>query len=188
MIVDWKQIIWTEARQVTVFLDWPRMPGDDASPAQFFAELRQAGRDVEATKFLALALPRLSAVRWLRTVMKRQLPDADTPLLAYVDAWLQAPSDALRREVFEAAHALSPDQAGTNEGATMLLCASAVFFSGGSLSPSDQSASPAPKQATGQFAAAGILLCTSDAEYPDAALDHALGTGVAFATHSTETV
>ncbi|WP_442678870.1 DUF6931 family protein [Sphingomonas sp. ASY06-1R] len=186
--MDWKEIIWTEARQVTVFLDWPRMPGDDAAPAQFFVELRRAGREVDATKFLALALPRLSAVRWLRAVMKRQLPDANTPLLASVDAWLRAPSDALRREVLEAAHALSPEEAGTNEGATMLLCASAIFFSGGSLAPSNQPASPASKQATGQFVAAGILLCTSDAEDPDVALDQALGDGVTFATHSMETV
>jgi hypothetical protein len=179
--MDWNTIIWTEARQVTAFLNWPRVEGDAATPAEFFAELRRAGRDADAVNFLALALPRFAAVQWLRAVMTHHLPAADASTLAKVDDWLRQPADALRRDIFASALALPADETGGNSVAAMVLCASAIFFSGGSIAPESIAASPAPKQATGQFVGAGILLCVSSAKDQEAALDEALRIGNALA-------
>jgi len=175
MVMEWPEVVWTEAWQVTNLQGEPRRDGDDQPPARFFQMLRTAGEDVEAARFLASALPRLRAVEWLRAVIARLAPDADASTLAALDAWLRDPSDALRRAAFDTALPLPPESPAK-------ICATAVFFSGGSLGPEDTPSLPPPKTGTGQLAAAGILHCVYSATDPPLALAEALALGSEIAT------
>jgi hypothetical protein len=68
----------------------------------------------------------------------------------------------------------------------MLLCGTAVYFSGGSLALPQAPSLPASKQATGQFVAEGILLSTAASADPEAALRRALLAGAALAANRTD--
>ncbi|MGK6324459.1 DUF6931 family protein [Sphingomonas sp. DT-51] len=184
--MDWINTVWTEARQVTAFLEWPRMEGDDAPPARFFEQLRSAGRHEDAAAFLALALPRDAAVRWLRDVALATFLEPEAPTWHAVDNWMSQPSDASRRAAFDAALASSARDYGAVAAGVMLLCGTAVFFSGGSLAGPNAVPVPASKQATGQFVAEGIRLCAAAAVDPVAALDRALLAGAALAAHGMD--
>jgi hypothetical protein len=178
-VMEWPEVVWTEARQVTSLQGSPRREGDDQSPARFFQILREAGEDVDAARFLASALPRLRAVEWLRAVILRLAPQADVPTLAALDAWLRDPTDALRRAAFDTALPLPPDDPAK-------ICATAAFFSGGSLGPVDTPSLPPPKTGTGQLAAAGILHCVYSAADPAAALAEVLDLGSVIASRPRE--
>jgi hypothetical protein len=175
--MEWPEVVWTEAWQVTKLQGEPRREGDDQPPARFFEMLRNSGEDVEAAHFLASALPRLRAIEWLRGVIARLAPDANASTLAAVDAWLREPSDALRRAAFDTALPLPPEDPAK-------ICATAVFFSGGSLGPEDAQSLPPPKTGTGQLAAAGILHCVFSTAGPPVALAKALDLGSAIATRT----
>jgi hypothetical protein len=170
----WKEVVWTEAWQVTGPLERPRADGDDAPPELYFAALRHAGEDVDAARFLASALPRFRAVQWLRQTIALLAMDADASTLAVVDEWLREPTDALRRQAFDVALPLFPDDPAK-------ICATALLLSGGSLAPAGAPSLPPPKTGTGQIAAAGILQCAFASADPAMALGQALDLGDAIA-------
>ncbi|MFD1951492.1 DUF6931 family protein [Sphingomonas arantia] len=172
--MDWTEVVWTEAWQVTGLQGWPRRHGDEASPAHFFQALRDAGEDVDAVRFLASALPRFRSVEWLRAVIARLAPDADAPTLALIDAWLREPTDRTRRDAFETSLPLAAEDPAK-------ICAAALLFSGGSLAPLAAPSIPPPKTGTGQLVAGGVLHCAYATATPDVALSVALDLGVSIA-------
>jgi hypothetical protein len=180
-VAGWPLTVWTQARQVTKFLGWPAMPGDDAAPYAFFAALRAGSREVEAAQFLGLSLPRYEAVAWAARVLAAYpVSDrANVEAMRAVHRWLLEPTDALRRAAMVATYPL--------RGASPArLCATAVFLSGGSTMPAGATPTPAPRHTTGMLAAAAILAATSQSDRPAVDLAEALDLGAAIAAQHTE--
>ncbi|MFL5297562.1 MAG: DUF6931 family protein [Phenylobacterium sp.] len=177
----WKQVKWTEARQLTSILGWPATDRDDQPPEGFFDGLRAEGRNHEAAMFLGQALPRFEVVTWaarsVRDLSPPQPPPADADALKAAFLWLQDPSENRRRAAFEAASA-------ADTVAPQRLCALAVFFSGGSLAPENLEPVLAPKETAGKFAAAAVISAASASGKPAEALDAALKLGEALAVGS----
>ena len=81
--------------------------------------------------------------------------------------WVQDPSDQRRRAAHDAAKRIG-------DRTPAQLVALAAFFSGGSLSPPQYPAVPAPPHATGRLAAGAVLLASEAAPDPKKALRQAL--------------
>lgn len=169
-MTNWARTIWTEARQIGAILRWPPAPGDGVSPERFFQMLRDEGRSHDAALFLGQALPRYEAVLWAARTVASCRPTANVAVMAAVTAWLHDPSDSHRRMAYAEAD-------GVPEPTAAKLCALAVFMSGGSIALDGEPMLPAPKDATGKFAAAAVLTATADDDDPKAALARALDDG-----------
>jgi hypothetical protein len=174
----WKQVKWTEARQVTALLGWPASEHDTKPPEMFFDALRAEGRDDDAALFLGQALPRFESVAWaarsVRDLTPANGPQADNDALKTVFLWLQDPSENRRRAAFDAA-------AEATDVCPQRMCALAVFFSGGSLGPSNAQPVLAPKDAAGRFASVAVLVAATRSGARDEGLDRALKLGDAMA-------
>lgn len=175
----WKHVKWTEAGQLTALLGWPASEHDGQAPETFFDGLRADGRDHEAAMFLGQALPRFEVVRWaaqsVRELSAADPPEADADALKAAFLWLQDPSENRRRAAFEAA-STADDQS------PQRLCALAVFFSGGSLTPENLHPVLAPKETAGKFAAGAVLAAAGRSADRQQALDAAFAIGEAFAS------
>ena len=169
-MTNWARTIWTEARQIGAILGWPPAPGDGVSPELFFRVLLDEGRSHDAALFLGQALPRYEAVLWAARTVASCRPTANAAVMAAVTAWLRDPSDSHRRAAYAEAD-------GTSEPTAAKLCALAVFMSGGSIALDGERPLPAPKEATGKFAAAAVLTATADGNEPEVALARALDDG-----------
>ena len=181
---EWPRTIWSEARQVNALIGWREMREDHLSPADFFRTLRDAGRDREATLFLAQALPRYEAVEWAARVIDRvpeARPSAPHDTMNAVIAWLADPSDANRRAAGKHAGPVDPPAATT-------LCALAAFHAGGSIAPSEQPMVPPPRGSTGRFAGAAVIAATSLAFDAARQLESALEEGELVARAKMENV
>ncbi|USI74916.1 DUF6931 family protein [Sphingomonas morindae] len=171
---DWPATIWTEAGQITALLGWPPQPDERAPPPRFFEALRAAGRDRDAIRFLAQALPRFEAVAWAARMVASQGRAPDPALLAAVTAWLRDPSEAHRRAagaVAAARPAASPAR----------LCAFAAFTAGGSLAPDGAPPFAAPRATAGRFVAGAVLAAAAEQADPPAARAAALDAGLLLA-------
>ncbi len=164
--------IWVEARQVTTLLEWPPEEGDQASPDIFLRRLLERDRKIDAIRFLAQAIDRLAAIWWLRQVIARQASSANLPTLSAIDEWLDYPSDTSRRRAFDAASKAPGDDPAR-------LCATAIYFSGGSLAPEGAPIALASKHITGRLVGAGLLLCNARSTDADGARTEALDIGFA---------
>jgi hypothetical protein len=163
--VDWPAMIWSQARQVTALLGWPAMPGDEAVPSRFFA-----------AQFLGLSLPRYEAVAWAARVLgdRRLSRGAEGATMGAVLAWLREPTDAARRAAATAAESI-------DDPSPAKLCATAVFLSGGSITPPDQEPIPAARHGTGLLTAGAILIASYASDDPAAFLAAALDAGAGIA-------
>jgi hypothetical protein len=181
--VAWPVTVWSEARQVTRLLGWPSMPGDHDAPHHFFAGLRAAGRDVEAAQFLSLSLPRYEAIAWAARSLADQPPSdrQDRRAMSAIFDWLHTPSDATRRAAWAAAEVI-------DEATPAKLCATAVFLSGGSITPTEEASIPALRHSTGTLAAGAVLVAAFAADDPAARLGTTLDLGAAIAAQATEAI
>ncbi len=180
--MGWTRVKWSEASQVLGQMQMTerrRNPDEGLAPKAYFERLRSEGRRQEAADFLALALPRLEAVAWAARTVRDARPQgaaspAETRALRAALLFVQDPTDTRRRAALEAA------QACTDAGAEAL-AAYAAFFSGGSLTPPEQTAVLPPKHAAGRFAAGAVKSATVPTGRSWAALDAALDAGAALA-------
>jgi hypothetical protein len=174
----WNQVKWTEAGQVRAILGWPPSDRDADSPETFFDALRAEGRDEDAVMFLGQALPRFEVVAWaaraVRNLSPPDPPRADAEALKTALLWLQDPSDNRRRAAFEASSQIE-------DVSPQRLCALAVFFSGGSLAPTNVEPVPTPRDAAGKFAAGAVLTAVARSGDRKMAMTSALRLGDAVA-------
>jgi hypothetical protein len=103
------------------------------TPRQYLGALGDAGRWLEAVRFLSWALPRREAVWWacqcVRHVHQPGDPQAALAALEATERWAAAPTDDNRRAAFAAAETAD---FGTPAGCV----GAAAFWSGGSMAPS----------------------------------------------------
>lgn len=179
----WKQVRWTEAGQITAILGWPASEHDAASPEALFDRLQEQGRVDDAAMFLGQALPRYEVVAWAAQIVRELAPadlaPRDREALDVTLQWLRDPSDERRRTAFDAA-------ATASDTSPQRMCALAVFFSGGSLTPADLEPLLAPKDAVGKFAAGAVLTAATRSGRRHEALRTALALGDALAAGSEE--
>jgi hypothetical protein len=137
----------------------------DGVPA-FLETLCEEDRYEEAIAFLAQALPPREAVGWAwvcaREAVGEDAPPSVQESLEATRAWIQEPSDAIRRAAFNAA-----DEAGM---ATPAGCAGlAAFFSGDSLAPADSEPAPPPEGLSGRTVAGCVHVSAAWGEPEDVA-------------------
>jgi hypothetical protein len=175
---SWKRVMWSEAGQVAGLLGWEAASDDAGPPESYFARLKGEGRELEAAMFLGQALPRLEAVAWAaRTVRSHSKavehsPEAEALKSALL--WLQDPSDNRRRAARAAAEP-------AKDNSPERMCAMAVFYSGGSLTPDSVPPVPAPKEVCGKFAAGAVIMACASRGSAEGALAQALDAGEALA-------
>ena len=180
--MSWRRVKWSEAGQVLNQMQAPDegRGADSASPPEtYFARLRAEGRRAEAADFLAQALPRLEAVAWAAQTVRDAKPQGpasrpESRALRSALFFVQDPTDARRRAAYEAARACP--SAGPEA-----MAAYAAFFSGGSMSPAEQTAVLPPKHIAGKFAAGAVKCAALPVDRTGAALDAALDAGAALA-------
>ena len=184
----WDAVKWTLATQVT---DQMKLKGGaaalllgDERPDEYFGQLRAKGLDDTALEFLALSLPRRSAIAWGRdcvaqTARGTRLGSLEVTTFSTVNAWLENPSDELRWTAYEAA---IEGEYGTPEA----LLAYAVFASGGSMAAPDcpQQVQP-PPDLTGRMVSGALMFAAgraprgqvtaAKAGFLDAGADYASG-------------
>jgi hypothetical protein len=117
-----------------------------------------------AIAFLAQALPPRQAVGWAwvcaREVTGEGAPPEVEACLEATRAWIQEPSDDLRRAAFDAADAAGMD---TPAGSAGL----AAFFSGDSLAPADSDPVPPPDELVGRTVAGSVHISAAWGEPED---------------------
>jgi hypothetical protein len=127
----------------------------ELSPAAFLSALLGAKLFPEAIRLLASVLPRPDAVVWALACVRDGLgPTLGVKAIAAltaVDKWLSSPSDANARSAGSASEA-----AGTGTPAGCL--ASAVFYSGSSISPTGSAVVAPPAQLPSALIAGAVLL------------------------------
>jgi hypothetical protein len=177
LAAPWSLSTWTDAALLAASINPEAVPDGAAgvSPAQWFATLRSQGKILEATTFLAHALPRYECVIWAtRSLIEGQVLDRSDPFVTAALRWIDDPSDRLRRAAGELADISGRARAGE------LLC-QAVFYSGGSIAPDDLAAVNAPAQTCALMAAAAVLSGAYDQKMPAAVLERAFDIGDALA-------
>ena len=150
---------WSAARQVAAELDWPKrqLPAAEIGVAEYYDGLRRRGEVETAVTFLAAALPRHESIGWAAHVLDRaargvpDLGDEERSALARVLDWVADPSEIARRAAEAAGEAVDED-------APERMLTGAVFLSGGSISTSEFAPVGPPPGASGQLAAAAIIL------------------------------
>lgn len=148
------------------------------------ARLEQGGFLLEASRFLAHALPRREAVWWAcmcaRHTEPRELPEADRRARAAAESWVREQTDAQRRQ------AMAEAQAGgcaTPEAWAGV----AAFWSGDSMAPPDQPKVPPMPHLAGLAVAGAVALASvrgSPARQPER-LRRFLESGRSIATGGT---
>jgi hypothetical protein len=124
------------------------------APAAFLKLLVEKGHLIDAVQVLGHSLPKREAVGWALVCSREAYgatpePTAAAALLA-VAKWMLDPSDDNRRATQKVGDAAK----GTSAGC----CASAAFFSGGSIGPANQAAIQADDKLTGKLASGAVLL------------------------------
>lgn len=116
---------------------------DVQSPRAFFSRLIEKGRQADAVRYLAHALPRREAVWWAWACSRKSAGAAPPPKIkAALDAteqWIVQPTEENRRRALQVGEAAD---FGTAAGCAAL----AAFMSGGSMAPPD-----APVVPPGEF-------------------------------------
>lgn len=158
--VNWKRVKWTRAGQLSAIVEGleGQVQLHELEPADAFTSMRSLNPAL-ATNFIAQCLPRMDAVEWLSTCLKRT-PAASTAELVNareaVVAWTRDPSEANRRAAFQAGELAGWASA---EGAACL----AIFLSGGSIAPPEQEVPVHPVPGTFGLAVAGAVLLAAQA-------------------------
>lgn len=187
-MADWRRVKWSEARQVLDILGSADAAAESEAakpPALYFHYLREAGRNLDAVKFLGQALPRLEAVGWAARMVRdlepegldRNRPEAKALRAALL--WLADPTEGRRRAAFDASEAC-------DTSSPEALAAKAAFFSGGSIAPADATPLPAPRDAAGRFASGAVMLAAARRKDMAEALNRALDAGAKIAALGLE--
>lgn len=176
----WKIVQWAEAGQVAALMGHNAGAGATKSPPQYFDDLLNQQRFREAVLFVGHALPRYEGIVWaaqaLREFAEKNPPDdSRRSMMTSIMRWIDNPADdQLRRELWDVASVASDDTPET-------FLASAIYFSGGSISPPDQQAIlPAP-EASARFATGSVLAGAFATDEPDHLLRRAAELGAAIA-------
>lgn len=169
----WPTVRLTEARQVLALMDVEEedLPPPGGDLHAWYDGLRHAS-PADAVDYIAHALPRFEAVAWAAAFLHersrdRDLPGRDRLALDHAMRWLDEPNDANRRAVHAAAQA-----AGQRSPERML--GSAVFYSGGSISPVGAAPVLPPEEAALRCAAGAVKMAAYRTETPIEALAEAL--------------
>ena len=172
---EWARVKWAEAIQIVEAVDDSNAPpcAPGIAPKAHFEALSEKGQFDAAARYLALALPRYESVVWAMRMLRSEAAKSDMqhgPTLAALDRWIDDPSDANRRAVWnigQTAPSNSPEQ----------LLATATFMSGGSMAPEDlQPIQPDPSLC-GKMTSAAVLTQAYRTSDPAAFLKAAIATG-----------
>jgi hypothetical protein len=134
---------------------------DNLTPAQYLELLIDKQAYVDATRFLAHALPKREAVWWACLCARKVYGTNPLPKIAAAlqaaERWVADPSEDNRRAAMTAAEAA--------EFSTPAGCAAvAAFWSGGSLGPPNVPAIPPGEQLTAHGVAGAVMLAAVLAE------------------------
>jgi hypothetical protein len=160
---------------------------DDLTPWQYLDLLLQKQQYLDATRFLAHALPKREAVRWAclcaRDVSGTNPPPQIAAALQAAERWVADPSEDNRCATMPAAEAAA--------FSTPAGCAAvAAFWSGGSLGPPNVPVIPPGEHLTAHAVASTIILAAVLMEPEKAAEKYrkflAQGLDVAHGTHGGE--
>lgn len=140
---------------------------DNLSAQQFLELLIEHEQFLDATRFLAHALPKRDAIRWACLCLRSLAATEDRPenlaALQAAETWLAEPSEANRRAAMQAAEILEFHTPAS-------WAAVAVFWSEGSLAPPDVPPVPPGEHLTAVAAAAAVTLAAVLTE-PEKAAD-----------------
>jgi hypothetical protein len=173
VIMLWSKIQWTQTEQILSLLDDYRLNRHCAaniSPKDYFDGLVRSGALDIAVTFLGLALSSTRAVAWAYKIVAETRGSEDdyrAMLFARVGRWLDAPSDIGRREIWAAAiqHA---------DNCPERLLAGAVYFSGGSIAPMDQTHLEPPPEVCGKLAGSAVIAAANRSDRRERILRFAL--------------
>jgi uncharacterized protein DUF6931 len=176
-VEPWTKVKWSEARHVAeaMGLDEGEQPEEGVSPASWYEKIVAAGDLELAAAVIGHALPRYEAVAWAARLLeahshRRKLAPRDQQTLDRSLRWLDDPTDEFRREAFEAS-----EQAG--DGSPERMLGTAIFLSGGSISPPDLTPVSPPPELTGRFAATAVVMAAHRAGDAPGILREALAAG-----------
>jgi hypothetical protein len=143
------------ARRAQVAEQAAALAAPDMTPDAVVATLQQHNLPLDAIRFLAQALPPRDRVRWasrcVRAASGEALEPGDAEALRLADAWVEHPTEDIRREAHAAAEA-------REFASPASWVAMAVFWSDGSMSPPQAPAVPADPAYAGQAAAGAVML------------------------------
>lgn len=155
-MTDWTIVFWSSARQIA---EEARLPGalrpdEDLAPDAYFRDLRAGGETMAAISYVAAALPKLEVIEWALSglpALDSDDPDFAPRMLLRDTArrWLDEPDDENRRAVERLVEQSDDEWPET-------LIGLAVFFSGGSIAPEDNSPVPADASLCGQLVAGAM--------------------------------
>jgi hypothetical protein len=134
---------------------------EGASPAEYLNVLISGKNLEQAIQFFAFALPPREAVWWTCICARAVFPEPPPKLLLdavdAAEAWVRKPTEELRRAAMARAQA-------TDFQSPATWAAVAVFWSGGSLAPTDLPAVPAPPHLLGVAVAGAVTLAAVQTE------------------------
>lgn len=143
------------ARRAQVGEQAVALAADGTAPDAVVAALQQHELPLDAIRFLAQALPPRDRVRWaarcVRAVSGEALAPGDAEALRLADAWVDDPTEEVRRAAHAAAEAREFASAAS-------WVAMAVFWSTGSMAPPQAPVVPADPAYAGQAAAGAVML------------------------------
>lgn len=125
-----------------------------ADAATALARIVETGMMVDATRFMAHALPKREAVWWACMCARATAPDAPPPdaeAVTAAEAWVRKPEEDLRRAAMARAEA-------TGFQSPEAWAAVGAFWSGGSMAPPGQPVVPPADHLTGVAVASAVLL------------------------------
>lgn len=120
------------------------------SPRQFFDRLREAGHLADARRFLAYVLGRRRGLRWALACATEVL-EAETPLLAEVERFLDDPSEERRAMLRDRGLAEPPES-------SLGYLALAAFLSGGTVSLPDLPFVPPAGSVTARLVSVSVYM------------------------------
>ncbi|MCU0625066.1 MAG: hypothetical protein MUF21_01070, partial [Gemmatimonadaceae bacterium] len=133
-------------------------------PEALVTALLAAGKQVEAIRCIAVAIPVRQAIWWgwvsSRHALQLQPPKPAlapifTQLLGLVEQWIEQPTDARRASAWQAAQAIGIEH-------PVSLAAAAVWFSGNNIAPAGAAAEvPAPAGMAHNFVTAAVAVAAT---------------------------
>lgn len=158
---------------------------EQATPAAFLQALIEKSQFLDASSFLAHALPKREATWWACLCARDSLPEDAKPkivaALEAAEAWVFKPSDEQRRD------ALAKAEAADMTGTSSALAASAAGWSGGSLAPPGEPEMPPGDTltATAVFSAVAMAALKGDQQEQASNFDRFLAWGIDIANGGT---
>lgn len=154
--------------------------GDATTPPEFLGQLIEAKHYQDAIRFLARALPGREAAWWAclsaRHGVSDKTPANEIKVLELAEQWVFKPTEVNRHTAHDATESIESDNA-------VYWAGMAVFWSGGSMAPSDLPEVPVAPNMCSMAVSGGVILAgmTDDVDDSDQLYQLFLKQGIAIA-------